>query len=523
MMHRINFLYKPPKGVLLVELTLRQKIGQLVLYSLDGRELDEAAVRTLRDYCVGNVIHFGNNVQGLGDARALNDALTAEIRRSCADIPPLLCIDHEGGRVMRFAQDLTWFPSHLALSAADDEELTCAVGRAMGEELAAAGFQLNFAPVVDIISAVASPVIGVRSFGDMPERVICHAAAFCRGMQSAGVMACLKHFPGHGSSTADSHYFLPTVDMSREELEATGLAPYRALCREKAAGAIMTAHILFPQIEPGVPATMSPEILTGILRRDIGFDGIVFSDGIQMKAIAEHYGMERGCIAAIRAGVDIVCIGTGGSGSQEAQIACMEALYQAALSGEISMERIDEAVAHVLAGKAVYCSRPTPPAPDFAAHAALSAEVCRRAITRLSGGTVTGRVLYASAPVKELAFGLTHADPRQLTFGQMAAMHTGGAYTTLDRLGEARDYDALVIGMQNVREDSIELAAAREAYAQGKQVALVLMNTPYGAQHLPKEYDIVCSYSHTPAAVAAAIDALTGKAQPMGTLPVTLD
>ena len=308
-----------------------------------------------------------------------------------------------------------------------------------------------------------------------------------------------------------------------EELERTGLAPYRTLCREKAAGAVMTAHILFPQIEPGVPATMSPEILTGILRRDIGFDGIVFSDGIQMKAIADHYGMERGCIAAIRAGVDVVCIGTGGSGSQDAQISCMEALYQAALSGEIPMARIDEAVAHVLAGKAVYCNRPAQPAPDYAAHAALNAEVCRRAVTRLSGGTVSGRVLYASAPGRDLAFGLTHADPRQLTFGQMAAMHTGCAYTTLDRLDKAGDYDALVIGMQQVREDSIELAAAQQAYAQGKQVALVLMNTPYGAQHLPKAYSVVCSYSHTPAAVAAAIDVLTGKAQPTGSLPVTLE
>ena len=116
-----------------MELTLRQKIGQLVLYSLDGCEMDASAVRTLRDYCVGNVIHFGNNVQGLDDTRALNAALTAEIRRNCAGIPPLLCIDHEGGRVMRFARDLTWFPSHLTLSAADDEALTRAVGRAMGE------------------------------------------------------------------------------------------------------------------------------------------------------------------------------------------------------------------------------------------------------------------------------------------------------------------------------------------------------------------------------------------------------
>ena len=504
-----------------MELSLRQKIGQLVLFSLDGRVLDASAADTLRDYCVGNIIHFGNNVEGLEDARALNAALDAQIRQSCAGIPPLIGVDHEGGRVMRFARDLTWFPSQLALSAADDPQLTLSVGRAMGRELAAAGFSVSFSPVVDIISASSSPVIGTRSFGEEPQRVIRHARALARGLQSAGVMACLKHFPGHGSSTADSHYFLPTVMMTREELESGALLPYRALCRERAADAVMTAHILFPEIEPGVPATMSPAFLTELLRRDIGFDGLVFSDGIQMKAIAEHYGIERGCVAAIRAGVDILCIGTGGPGFMQAQISCMEALYQAALSGEIPMARIDEAVSRVLAAKAVYCGCPAP-APDAGEHAALCREVCRRAVTRIADGVVSGCVLYACAPQADPGNGLTHADPRRLSFSQMAAMHTGCAGISLDRLGEADDYDVLVIGMQRIREDGMELEAARAALSRGRQVAFVLTNVPYGAQLLPPGCPAVCCYAQTPDAVAAAIDVLTGKAQGAGTLPVTL-
>lgn len=506
-----------------MELTLRQKIGQLVLYSMDGSEITPETRRLMQDYCIGNIIHFGNNVTDFAGSKALNAQLRSLILENCAGVEPFLSIDHEGGRVFRFSRDFTWFPSHLSLAAADDEALTEAVGRAMGVELRAAGFNLNFAPVVDVNSNIGNVVIGVRAFGDDPETVARHGAAMARGMQSAGVMACLKHFPGHGDTTQDSHYFLPTVDKTLDEMRKTELLPYARIFPQGAADSIMTTHILFPAIEKErVPATMSPVILQGILRRELAFDGVVVSDGMHMLAIKDHYGVPNGCVKAIKAGVDLLCIGTGGSGVQESQKECLDALYEAALSGEIPMERIDEAVGRILRAKAKFSLAEPAAKPDFDAHAAVNKAACLKAVTKLSGGTISGNALYAGAPIKELAFGLTHADPRKLTFGQMANMHTGCAYTTLDRMEDAPEYDALVIGVQRITEDCIEIEAARQALARGKQVAIVLLAAPYGAHLIPEGCTVVCSYSLTLEAVAAAIDVLTGKAEAAGKLPVAL-
>ena len=505
-----------------MELTLRQKIGQLVLYSMDTNEITPEMNALMQEYCIGNVIHFGNNVTDFEGSKALNARLRAIIKENCAGIEPFISIDHEGGRVFRFSQDFTWFPSHLAVSAADDEAVTEAIGEAMGKELRAAGFNLNFAPVVDVNSNIGNVVIGARSFGDNTENVSRHAAAMSRGMQNAGVMACLKHFPGHGDTTQDSHYFLPTVDKSLDELRDTELKPYADIFPLGVVDSIMTTHILFPQIEKEkVPATMSPTILQGLLRKELGFTGVVVTDGMHMLAIKDHYGVANGCVMAVKAGADLLCIGTGGSGVQESQKECLDALYEAVVSGEIPMERLDEAVERILRAKEKFGAAPGE-MPDFAAHAQINATVCHKAVTRLTEGTLSGKVLYASAPVKELAFGLTHADPRKLTFGQMANMYTGAPYTTLDKLEEAGEYDTLVIGVQGVTEDSMEIDFARKALEAGKKVAFVMLAAPYGARYLPKGSTIVCTYTLTLAAVAAAIDVLSGKAEATGKMPVVL-
>ncbi|MBR5225680.1 MAG: beta-N-acetylhexosaminidase [Clostridia bacterium] len=506
-----------------MELTLRQKLGQLVLYSLDTNEITPETEAFMREYCIGNVIHFGNNVTDFAGSKALNAKLRELMLETCAGVEPFISIDHEGGRVFRFSQDFTWFPSHLTLSAADDEQLSEAVGYAMGKELRAAGFNLNFAPVVDVNSNIGNVVIGVRSFGDDPETVAKHGAAMSRGMQNAGVMACLKHFPGHGDTTLDSHYFLPTVDKSLEELRATELYPYAKIFPQGAVDSIMTTHILFPQIETeDVPATMSPAILKGILRDELKFDGVVVTDGMQMLAIKDHYGVANGCVMAIRAGANLLCIGTGGSGVQDVQKECMDRLYEAAMSGELPMECIDKAVSYVLKAKAKFGGPYEDAALETEKNAALNAKVCRKAITTLADGAIKGKVLYASAPVKEIAFGLTHADPRKLTFGQMANMYTGAPYTTLDKLDEADAYDTLVIGMQAIKAESVELAAAKDALAKGKNVAIVLLGAPYNAQLVPEGCAVVCSYSLTLESVAAAIDALCGKVEASGKLPVKI-
>lgn len=506
-----------------MELTLRQKIGQLVLYSMEGSEITPETEEMLRQYCIGNVIHFGNNVTDFAGAKQLNARLRRIIMENCAGIEPLISVDHEGGRVFRFSRDFTWFPSQLAVGAADDVALTEKISFAMGEELRAAGFNLNFAPVVDVNNTSGNAVIGVRAYGDDPETVSRHALAMARGMQRAGVMACLKHFPGHGDTALDSHFCLPTVNKTLDELRRVELKPYADVFAQGAADSIMTTHILFPKVEPDdVPATMSSVLLQDILRGELGFDGVTVSDGMHMLAIKDHYGVANGCVKAIKAGVDLLCIGTGGPGVQQSERECLDALYEAALSGEIPMARIDHAVERLLRAKAKFGGGASDAEPDFAAHAALNKAVCQKAVTRLSCGQISGRILYAGAQVNELAFGLTHADPRKLSFGQMANQYTGDSYTTLDKLDSAGEYDTLIIGVQNLQKDSAELEAARHAMAAGKTVAFVLLGTPYGAKYLPEGAAAVCCYTMTPDAVAAAIDVLRGKAPGSGRLPVAL-
>ncbi len=530
------------------DLTLRQKIGQMALCSLDGGTVDAKAEALLRDFYVGNIIHFGNNVFDFRQAKRLNAELTQVISRYCAGIPPILGVDHEGGRVMRFGAGFTWFPSQMALGAADDEELTLAVGRAMGEELRAAGFTLSFSPVLDVLGDAKS-FIGIRAFGNDPALVARHGAALARGLQSAGVMACCKHFPGHGDTQADSHYGLPKVDKPRAALEAMELHPYADVIRQDAADAVMTAHILFPALEGReVPATMSRAVVSGTLREDLGFSGMVVTDGMQMKAVAAHYGMARGCVEAVLAGCDLLAVGTGGAGSGREQAECLEAVYQAVLSGEIPMERIDDSVSRILRLKAKYLAPGQHAEPDFAAHGRLNHAACAKSATRLhgpiTGDALRGRVLCVSAPVKELAFGLSHADPRSLTFAQMAGEALGAEWMILDsaaqiasdvaHTGEATggstavmdgsrfpsDFDTLLLGVNTLQENSPEFAAARAAIKQGKRAAFVHLGVPGGREPWPEQSPAVALFCLTPASVQAAIDVLTGRAEARGKLPV---
>lgn len=506
-----------------MNLTLREKIGQLVLYSMEGNTLDPDTLNTLRDYKIGNIIHFGNNVQGFDDAKALNAQLNDIIAENCSGVRPLISVDHEGGRVMRFARDFTWFPSSMALGAIDDPALTHSIGCAMGKELRAAGFNLSLGPVADVLANAKNPSGGVRMYGTDEKLVARHVVQLASGMQENGVMACVKHFPGSGNTEQDSHYFLPSVDSTMERLDSVELVPFCAAFAAGCSDALMTTHVLFPNIEPDpVPATMSPRILTELLRNKLGFKGIIITDGIHMKAIADHYGVENGCIAAINAGADLICLGSGGAGYQESQKSCLEAMYQAALSGKLSMKRVDEAVARILALKEKYGAF-TPAEPDFAANDKINEEACLRAATWLTDchAPIGGSILCVGAPVQELAFGLTHADPRAIPFAQLAGEALGAPWAMLDG-APLPDYDTLVIGVQTLREDGPELAAARAAVAAGKKAALIFLAQPLNAHLLPEGCPAVCVYTRTPQSVRAACDVLTGQAKATGALPTNL-
>ncbi|MET8691366.1 glycoside hydrolase family 3 protein [Streptomyces bauhiniae] len=330
-------------------------------------------------------------------------ALTAQLRTERPDV--LVAIDEEGGDVTRLeARTGSSFPGNHALGAVDDVELTHAVARELGRRLAECGVHLNWAPSADINSNPDNPVIGVRSFGADTDLVARHTAAYVTGLQSAGVAACTKHFPGHGDTAVDSHHALPRIDVAADVLQDRELAPFRAAL---AAGtrAVMSAHILVPALDPDRPATLSRPVLTDLLRGELGYQGLIVTDGMEMRAVSGTYGIEHGSVLAVAAGADAICVG-GGLADDETVRRLRDALVGAVRSGELPEERLADAarrVRELAAWTAHGTTGDTAPDPGAGLRAARRA----LAVTGAEGFTPLTGAPYVAAftPVANIAVG----------------------------------------------------------------------------------------------------------------------
>jgi len=325
---------------------------------------------------LGSVALFGSNVESPGQVRSLTDVLR--------DARPqvLVATDEEAGDVTRLyaAAGAPW-PGNAALGVVDDVRLTELVAAGVGAELAAAGIDIDLAPVVDVNSNPDNPVIGVRSFGAAPAVVARHARAFVAGLQAAGVGACAKHFPGHGDTAVDSHVGLPVVDVPIEVLRARELVPF---AEAVAAGsvAVMTSHVLLPALDAGLPATLSARTL-GVLRRDLGFDGVVVSDALDMAGASTGRGVPAAAVAALGAGCDLLCLGADCAESDvEAVVA---AIVAAVATGALAEARLASAAGRVRAARRRIDGLRAAPAGRAADGLAAGREVARRAVAVETG------------------------------------------------------------------------------------------------------------------------------------------
>jgi beta-N-acetylhexosaminidase len=298
----------------------------------------------LIDRGVSTIILFKRNV----DSPEQVSKLCGEIKRR-AGRPILVAIDQEGGRVARLRGKFTDIPSMRDVGRANDIDLARHVGMVLGKELRAVNIDVNFAPCMDVDTNPANPVIGDRSFGKSPQLVTRMGVAVIEGLQSAGIAACAKHFPGHGDTDTDSHYVLPTIDHPLGRLERIELPPFAAAIRAGVA-MIMTAHVVLTQIDPDVPATMSERVMRGLLRERLRFDGVVVSDDLEMRAIAEHYGAEQAILRGLAAGVDLFCI----CHNHQLQHRAIDRLIDAVEAGDVSRELVDESNARIHALLAKY-------------------------------------------------------------------------------------------------------------------------------------------------------------------------
>lgn len=289
---------------------------------------------------LGGIALYSRNIVTNEQVKALTAAIRAENPHA------VVATDEEGGDVTRLeARTGSSRPGNLALGAADDPILTGHVARGLGLELAEVGVNLTYAPVVDIEGDLDNPVVGTRAFGADPGLVARHAAAWVTGVQSAGVAACAKHFPGHGATSTDSHDALPTVTYSAEELGRLALPPFRAAI-DAGAKAVMTGHLLVPAYDPDSPATTSSRLLMELLRGELGFDGLVVTDGIEMAPVSERYGLGGATVRALVAGADAVCVG--GQNASPGVVGLIRNTIMAAVAdGTLPEDRLADAAARV--------------------------------------------------------------------------------------------------------------------------------------------------------------------------------
>ncbi|GAA2283057.1 glycoside hydrolase family 3 N-terminal domain-containing protein [Streptomyces atrovirens] len=289
---------------------------------------------------LASVVLFGRNIHGPEQVAGLTTALYAE------NPGLVVAVDEEAGDVTRLeARTGASRPGNLALGTLDDIDVTEQVARDVGRELHGLGITLNYAPSADVNTNPLNPVIGVRSFGARPDVVSRHAAAWVRGLQSAGVAACAKHFPGHGDTVVDSHLGLPQVSADAGTLALTALPPFIA-AMDAGVRAVMTAHLLVPAYDDRWPATLSRPVVGDLLRGELGFTGLVVTDAVEMGAVADRYGVPGAAVRAVAAGADAVCVG-GGPAAEETTTRLADALVNAVLDGRLPERRLAEAAGRV--------------------------------------------------------------------------------------------------------------------------------------------------------------------------------
>lgn len=334
-------------GASLNMMNLEEKIGQLIIAGFEGKEINESAKLLISQYKVSGFILFARNIENAEQTKKLLNDLKDENASNQHAL--FLAIDEEGGRVSRLPSEYQKLPSALEVGNKGNKEIAQSLGRLLGLRVKSIGFNLNFAPILDIYSNPQNTVIGDRAFGKTAQVVIDSALNVAQAMRESGVIPVVKHFPGHGDTSIDSHLTLPKVEKNLQELKLFELKPFQAAIEEDIE-MIMVAHILYRQIDSEKPATMSSKIIEDILRKDMGYEGVVVSDDMTMGAITEEFSLEEASLEFIKAGGDIALICHG----EENTINTINRIKKAVEDGELSMEELDRKLYRILKLKEKY-------------------------------------------------------------------------------------------------------------------------------------------------------------------------
>lgn len=334
---------------LIGRMTLEEKVGQLFICGIGGRQVGPVPKAHITKRLIGGIILYAKNIQTPEQVAALTTELQLLALSTPKGIPLFIAVDQEGGKVARLHKGATTFPGNMALGATRSQKLAEKVGDITGIELAVLGINLNLAPVLDVNTNPKNPAIGVRAFGDSPEIVSQLGSAYIRGLQRQGVLATAKHFPGHGDTSADSYKKLPLVAKKKKLLHDVDLAPFRAAI-DAGVGAIMTAHVHYPELDVKLPATLSHTILNNLLRRELGFEGLIITDDLEMKAIEDTHDIKRAAVTAFQAGADILLV----PWTLKKQQAAYSGILRAVKTHIITKSRLNDSVRRILKSKDTY-------------------------------------------------------------------------------------------------------------------------------------------------------------------------
>lgn len=517
----------PDIDTLVRGMTLEQKVGQVLIIGFDGPYVDAALRAMVEKFHVGGVILFARNVQSPQQVASMTRELqTAALQSGHPGL--FVAVDQEGGRVARLTEDkgFTEFPGAMAQGATGDPQLARQTARAMAAEMKAVGINIDFAPDLDVNNNYLNPVIGIRSFGSDPQAVSRFGAAFAAGLQESGVLAFGKHFPGHGDTGTDSHVALPVVPYDRARLESIEFVPFKALIQAGIAG-IMSAHVSFPAIDPTLPATLSPAVLTGLIRNEMGFDGLLTTDSLEMGALGQSgFPPAEAAARALQAGADLLLFNRDYSLHTDA----IRLILERVRSGQIPESRLDEAVRRVLRAKQQFgLLQPALADPekvkDIVASQAnhqLAQEIALRSVTLLKNAT---HLIPLPAGAKLLVVETSAARGLGMaisaTFQQVSDQPSASEIDQIVGLAQS-DGRTVIVGTTDALVNKPQADLVNKLLNARVPVIVIAMRGPYDLIAF-RDVPVYLATFGSPPATLAALDAiLHGTIRAQGRLPVEI-
>lgn len=506
------------------DMSIEELIGQVVMIGIPSTELDQTYIELIKEKKFGNYILFARNYSDTVQMKSMMTELY-EFTENVTGSFPLVSIDQEGGMVVRLFKDVTFPASPLTTAATNVGDAPYKTGYIIGKDMLKMGINLNLAPCLEISNKLLNPLANVRVYGQTKEAVLKHARGFINGLHAGGVLSCIKHFPGAGSSEKDSHLELPIIDDPQEDLLNYNMYPFRHLLESDA---LMTSHCLYRSFDE-LPSTLSPVLLTDVLRKQFGFNGLIISDGMEMKAIADHYGVGEGCVLALIAGCDLLLL----CHEYDDQLNAYNSIYKAVQEGRISIELLREKVRRInLAKEKVKTGLLNNFTSDEyiinEEEHKLMEEIVDKSFTLIYGDEpiLLDNSLVITCNAKVASIVEDEFDQRDLTevlkrnFPNTHIEKYNREQEFVDNvINTCQQYDNVIVYSYDAYTDKLQVELINRLLESQQNIYIVSLKGPADRKHFVGLKNYSCLYEYTPNSLKTVVKQLNGQIKLTGHLP----